>query len=302
MSAGTTATGERRYRVVHRTTYRYELPMTDGYTVAHLLPRDTPRQRVAESAVNVMPEPTERDEHVDAFGNRVTQFGVHHPHDELVVEAVSTVGVDGPMPIDEVESWNDVAARVDLLRGDEAIDVGPFRARTRFVDINRVGAELAAIAYRSFTPGRGIAEAAADLCHQIYDEFKYDSTATDVSSPLADVLTSRRGVCQDFAHLAAGCLRSIGLAARYVSGYIETTPPAGRDRLVGADASHAWCSIWTPSAGWIDFDPTNDHFPTRRHVTVAWGRDYADVTPVRGVVIGPSRAQTLDVAVDVALI
>ena len=154
----------------------------------------------------------------------------------------------------------------------------------------------------SFTPGRGIVEAANDLCHQIYTEFTYDSTATDVSTPLADVLTSRRGVCQDFAHLAAGCLRSIGLAARYVSGYIETTPPAGRDRLVGADASHAWCSIWTPSAGWIDFDPTNDHFPTRRHVTVAWGRDYADVTPVRGVVIGPSRAQSLDVAVDVALV
>jgi transglutaminase-like putative cysteine protease len=293
---------ERQYRVVHRTTYRYELPMTDGYTVAHLLPRDTPRQRVAESVVNVTPEPSERDEHVDAFGNRVTQFGVHHPHDELVVEAVSTVGVDDPMPIDDVESWNDVAARVDLLRADEAIEVGPFRARTRFVDVDRVGADLAAIAYRSFTPGRGIAEAANDLCHQIYTGFTYDSTATDVSSPLADVLTSRRGVCQDFAHLAAGCLRAIGLAARYVSGYIETTPPPGRDRLVGADASHAWCSIWTPSAGWIDFDPTNDHFPTRRHVTVAWGRDYADVTPVRGVVIGPSRAQTLDVAVDVALV
>lgn len=293
---------ERRYRVVHRTTYRYESPMTDGYTVAHLLPRDTPRQRVAESVVNVTPEPSERDEHVDAFGNRVTQFGVHHPHDELVVEAVSTADVDDPMAIDEVEAWNDVAARVDRLRGDEAVEIGPFRARTRFVDLNRFGAELAAIAYRSFTPGRGIAEAATDLCHRIFDEFTYDSTATDVSSPLADVLESRRGVCQDFAHLAAGCLRSIGLAARYVSGYIETQPPPGRERLVGADASHAWCSIWTPSAGWIDFDPTNDHFPTRRHVTVAWGRDYADVTPVRGVVIGPSRAQTLDVAVDVALV
>ncbi len=293
---------QRKYRVVHRTTYRYESPMTDGYTVAHLLPRDTPRQRVAESVVNVTPEPSERDEHVDAFGNRVTQFGVHHPHDELVVEAVSTADVDDPVPIDDVESWNDVAARVDRLRGDEAVAIGPFRARTRFVDLNRVGAELAGIAYRSFTPGRGIAEAANDLCHRIFDEFTYDSTATDVSSPLADVLSSRRGVCQDFAHLAAGCLRSIGLAARYVSGYIETDPPAGRDRLVGADASHAWCSIWTPTAGWIDFDPTNDHFPTRRHVTVAWGRDYADVTPVRGVVIGPSRAQTLDVAVDVALV
>jgi transglutaminase-like putative cysteine protease len=291
----------RRYRVVHRTTYRYESPMTDGYTVAHLLPRESFRQRVAESVVDVTPEPSERDEHVDVFGNRVTQFGVHHPHDELVVEAVSIVDVDDPMPIDTGESWNDVVTRVDALRGDDALDIGPFRARTRFVDVDRVGADLAAIAYGSFTPGRAITEAAHDLCHRIFTEFTYDPTATDVSSPLADVLASRRGVCQDFAHLAAGCLRSIGLAARYVSGYIETTPPAGGERVVGADASHAWCSIWTPSAGWIDFDPTNDHFPTRRHVTVAWGRDYADVTPVRGVVIGPSRAQTLDVAVDVAL-
>lgn len=300
--SGIAGSGERHYRVVHRTTYRYALPMTDGYTVAHLLPRGTPRQRVPESVVNVTPEPSERDEHVDALGNRVTQIGVHRPHDELIVEAVSTVHVDDPTPIDDAESWNDVVARIDALRGDAAIDVGPFRARTRFVDVGRVGAELADIAYGSFTPGRGIVEAASDLCHRIFEGFTYDSTATDVSSPLADVLGSRRGVCQDFAHLAAGCLRSIGLAARYVSGYIETTPPPGRDRVVGADASHAWCSIWTPSAGWIDFDPTNDHFPTRRHITVAWGRDYADVTPVRGVVIGPSRAQTLDVAVDVALI
>ncbi len=292
----------RRYRVVHRTTYHYKSPMTDGYTVAHLLPRDTPRQRVAQAAIRVTPEPSELDEHVDPFGNRVSQFGVHHPHDALVVEAESIVDVDDPAPITDVAAWNDVAARVDGLRGDDAIEIGPFRARTRFVDIDRVGAELAAIAYASFTPGRAIAEAAQDLCHRIFTGFTYDPTATDVSSPLVDVLTSRRGVCQDFAHLAAGCLRSIGLAARYVSGYIETNPPPGRERVVGADASHAWCSVWVPSAGWIDFDPTNDHFPTRRHVTVAWGRDYADVTPVRGVVIGPSRAQTLDVAVDVELI
>ena len=136
---------------------------------------------------------------------------------------MSTVDVDDPKPIDDVESWNDVAARVDGLRGDEAIDVGPFRARTRFVDVDRVGADLAAIAYASFKPGRGIAEAANDLCHQIYTGFTYDSTATDVSSPLVDVLASRRGVCQDFAHLAAGCLRSIGLAAQYVSG--SSRPP-----------------------------------------------------------------------------
>ncbi|MGH9133895.1 MAG: transglutaminase family protein [Ilumatobacteraceae bacterium] len=290
----------RRYRVVHRTTYRYASPMNDGYTVAHLLPRATPRQRVEDASITVTPRPSELDEHLDPFGNRVTRFGVHHPHDELVVEAVSTVGVDDADPLVDAAPWNDVASRIDGLGGDDALEIGPFRARTRFVELDVVGAQLAEIAYGSFAPRRGIVEAAHDLCHRIFTGFTYDPTSTEISTPLTDVLLSRRGVCQDFAHLATGCLRSIGLAARYVSGYIETEPPAGQARLVGADASHAWCSVWTPSAGWIDFDPTNDHFPTRRHVTVAWGRDYADVTPVRGVVIGPATAQTLDVSVDVA--
>jgi transglutaminase-like putative cysteine protease len=133
----------------------------------------------------------------------------------------------------------------------------------------------------------------------IHESFEYDATSTDVSTPLSAVLTGRRGVCQDFAHLAAGCLRTLGLAARYVSGYMETEPPPGRPRLVGADASHAWCSVWVPQQGWIDFDPTNDRMPTNRHVTLAWGRDYGDVAPVRGVVIGPAVDQTLTVEVDV---
>ena len=133
----------------------------------------------------------------------------------------------------------------------------------------------------------------------IYETFEYDPTFTDVSTPLSAVLAGRRGVCQDFAHLAAGCLRSLGLAARYVSGYIETDPPPGRPRLVGADASHAWCSVWVPQLGWIDFDPTNDRLPTHRHVTLAWGHDYGDVAPVRGVVIGPAVDQALSVEVDV---
>ena len=276
--------------------------MTDGYTVAHLLPRDTPRQRVAESVVDVTPEPSERDEHVDAFGNRVTQFGVHHPHDELVVEAVEhrrrrRSDADRRRRVVERRGRSRRSACGATMRSRSARSG---RGRASSI-VDRVGAELAAIAYGSFTPGRAIVEAAHDLCHRIFDEFTYDSTATDVSSPLADVLASRRGVCQDFAHLAAG-VPALDRARRTVRERLHRDRRRRRavTALVGADASHAWCSIWTPSAGWIDFDPTNDHFPTRRHVTVAWGRDYADVTPVRGVVIGPSRAQTLDVAVDVA--
>jgi transglutaminase-like putative cysteine protease len=290
----------RRYRVTHRTSYRYDVAMVDGYTVAHLLPRETPFQRVESSTVNVEPEPAELDEYPDAFGNRVTQFGVHRPHDGLVVEAVSTVAVSGRPPIDDGPPWRDVADLVSDARGGDALDVAPFRASSQFVDLSRFGSTLHEIAGPSFTPGLGVVAVARDLCHRIFTEFVFDSTSTDVSTPLGDVLANRRGVCQDFAHLAAGCLRSFGLAARYVSGYIETRPPAGEQRMVGADMSHAWCSVWTPDAGWVDFDPTNDHLPTERHVTVGWGRDYADLSPVRGVVIGPSAGQSLKVSVDVA--
>lgn len=290
----------RRYRVTHSTTYRYDVAMTDGYTVAHLLPRETPHQRVDESGLRIDPLPAEIDEYPDVFGNRVTQFGVHRPHEGLMVEAASTVTV---MPRGELvgdEPWEEIAAAIGAARGDLAVSVVPFRGRSKFVDLRQVGADLHQLAIPSFTPGRGIVEATRDLCHRIFDEFVFDPTSTDLSTPLADVLAARRGVCQDFAHLAAGCLRSVGLAARYVSGYIETQPPPGEERMVGADMSHAWCSVWTSLHGWVDFDPTNDHLPTERHVTVGWGRDYADISPVRGVVIGPRSTQSLEVSVDVA--
>jgi transglutaminase-like putative cysteine protease len=290
----------KRYRVTHRTTYAYDVPMVDGYTVAHLVPRNTPFQQVETSAVHVEPEPAELDEYADAFGNRVTQFGVHRPHEGLVVEAVSTVAVASRPPVDDGPPWSEVVERVTGARGDDALTVVPFRASSQFVDLTRFGGTLRDIAAPSFSPGTGVVAVARDLCHRIFTEFVFDSTSTDLSTPLGDVLTNRRGVCQDFAHLAAGCLRSFGLAARYVSGYIETRPPAGGQRMIGADMSHAWCSVWTPHAGWVDFDPTNDHLPTDRHVTVGWGRDYADLSPVRGVVIGPSAGQSLKVSVDVA--
>jgi transglutaminase-like putative cysteine protease len=288
-----------RYRVSHRTTYRYTSPMTDGYTVAHLLPRATPWQHVEDATLDVEPVPDQLAEHEDVFGNRVVQFGVHRPHDHLVVEATSTVAVTPRPPLADDTPWERVAETVRVASGDDALLVGPFLGSSRFVDLAAVGDQLHAIATASFLPGRGVVDATRDLCDRIFTGFTYDPTFTELSTPLADVLTARRGVCQDFAHLATGCLRSVGLAARYVSGYIETDPVPGQPRLVGADASHAWCSVWTPLAGWVDFDPTNGHLPTDRHVTVAWGRDYGDVTPVRGVVIGPAAEQTLDVAVDV---
>jgi transglutaminase-like putative cysteine protease len=287
------------YRVSHRTSYAYAKPMTDGYTVAYLLPRPTPLQIVESAEVTVDPEPDERDERTDVFANRVLQIGMHHAHEALELHAESEVVVapaDDPRP---GEPWEVAAWRVHELRGGDALAVRPFAGRSQYVPLDELGAALRDIAAEAFTPHRPVVDGARDLCRYVSKTFDYDPASTDVSTPLSVVLDGRRGVCQDFAHLAIGCLRSLGLAARYVSGYIETDPPRRADRLRGAAASHAWCSLWVPQQGWIDLDPTNDRLPTNRHVTLAWGRDYGDVAPVRGVVIGPAAEQTLSVEVEV---
>jgi transglutaminase-like putative cysteine protease len=292
----------RRYRVLHRTTYWYGASMTDAYTVAHLLLRDTPWQLVESTAVQVTPDADRRDEYVDLFGNRIVQMGVHHLHDHVVIEAEGVARVVDRGEVVDDTPWEVVVAGLREVRGFDALEVGPFVGRSHHVDAPAIAWLLQDLVDTAFSPGRGVVDAARALCTAIFEGFVYDPTATDTSTPLVDVVTARRGVCQDFAHLAMACLRLVGLPARYVSGYLETEPPPGVERLVGADASHAWCSVWTPRAGWVDFDPTNGHLPVNRHVTAAWGRDYADVTPVRGVVIGPNAQQRLEVAVDVALL
>lgn len=293
-----TVTGVRRYRVRHSTTYSYGTEMTDGYTVAVLSPRATPAQRVVSEHLEVTPEADEWDERIDQFGNRVTQIGLHRPHDRLAVTSVSEIDLDPVIEPDDDTPWEDVVVAAEALRGVDAIEVRPFRARSRHVDTVAGGA-LGRLVGEAFTPGESIIAVARRLCSAIYENFEFDPTFSEVSTPVAQVAEARRGVCQDFAHLALAALRSVGLPARYVSGYIETDPPEGQPRLVGADASHAWASVWTPRLGWVDLDPTNGHLPVARHVTVAWGRDYADVTPVRGVVIGPATEQSLSVEVDV---
>ncbi len=292
-----TARTSTRFEVVHRTEYRYSLPMSDGYTVAHLLPRVTPLQRVVSAAIDVDPQPDEYEEHVDLFGNRVVRLGVHRPHDRLVVTGRCTIDVDpAPDPGAAVTPWRRVAELVRTARGDRASEVGPFAAHTSATpDL----AELDELVGDVFAADDALVDVVRSISTRIHREFVFDPAFSDVSTPLAEVFAARRGVCQDFAHLMTACLRSRGLAARYVSGYIETVPPPGQPKLTGTDASHAWCSVWSPDAGWIDADPTNDQVPPCRHVTVAWGRDYFDVTPVRGVVIGPAAQQTLDVGVDV---
>jgi transglutaminase-like putative cysteine protease len=283
-----------RYRVSHRTAYRYARPMARGNTVAHLVPRDTAWQSVVGSEVTVDPSPDQRDEWTDVFGNRVLQFAILRAHEAMTITSTCEVDVQVPARPECPLTWEQVAAWTDP-------SVDAFRAPSPLATANGGGRELQRLAADAFLPGRNVVEAVEMLTAMIFHEFVFDPSFSDVSTPLGQVVTARRGVCQDFAHLALACLRAVGLPARYVSGYLETEAPPGQQKLVGADASHAWCSVGLPGvpAGWLDLDPTNDQVPPRHHVTVAWGRDYADVAPVRGVVLGPPSDQQLEVAVDV---
>lgn len=290
-----------RFHITHRTTYRYGLPMADGYTVAHLLPRDTPWQRVLSAGLEVTPAADEREEHQDRFGNLVVRLGVHQRHRSLDVTSRCEVEVS-PMPDPQGPdagpdmAWTEAARAAAAARGDAALEVGPFLAITAATPSL---AALDELTEGVFAADRPLAEVVGALSRRLFEEIRFEGGATDVTTPLDVVIAERRGVCQDIAHLMLAACRRRGLAARYVSGYLETDPPPGQPKMIGSDASHAWCSVWSPVAGWIDVDPTNDQMPPRRHVTVAWGRDYFDVTPVRGVVVGPACAQELEVGVDV---
>ena len=293
-----------RYQVSHRTSYSYGLPVTDAYSVACLLPRDRHFQEVVHSHVVATPTPDEYIETRDVFGNHVVQLGVHHRHDAFEITATSVVDTQLPTVPATTDAWEAVARTSAGLRGRPAIKIGPYRAATQASAPTRRADLLGALAGRIFTPGRPIIEAVTDLSREIFENYAFDPTATDWATPLDTVLEQRRGVCQDFAHLATAVLRWVGLPASYVSGYIETDPPPGEVKSIGADASHAWCSVWVGpddegAGGWLDIDPTNHQVPPSRHVTVGWGRDYADVAPVRGVVLGPGSNQLMDVAVDV---
>lgn len=282
------------YRVTHRTEYAYAAKATLGHNEARLIPRDLPHQVCSISRVNVEPAAASYRERVDFFGNQVSYFSVEEPHDRLAITATSEVRVSAPATAGKDRPWDEAVQKAGILDGD-GVAACFFMFDSPLVAQDEA---LADYARPSFPAGRPLLEAADELMRRIYADFEFDPESTTVSTPLKTVLQLRRGVCQDFAHLALGCLRSLGLPARYVSGYIETLPPPGKERLVGADASHAWFSVFAPACGWVDFDPTNGIRPADRHITVAWGRDYSDVAPLKGVIFGGG-THVLDVMVDV---
>lgn len=288
-----------KYHVFHGTTYRYSQPVSLCHNQVHLTPRTTGRQTCLQSAVMISPAPSSQSGWTDTFGNHVQFFSVETPHDELQVVARSEVEVTlapaGSLQLQPAPTWEVIRQHLQSPQGEEWLAAAQFCTPSTFV---HPSAEALDYAAASFPPGRPILDALLDLTSRIFHDFKYDQNATGVFTKPAEVFRSRRGVCQDFAHLQISCLRSLGLAARYVSGYLVTQPPPGTPKLVGADASHAWLSVYCGDAGWIDFDPTNNLIPDLRHITLAWGRDYADVCPIQGVLIGGGQS-TLSVAVDI---
>jgi transglutaminase-like putative cysteine protease len=277
------------YVVVHETSYEYDHPVGLSRQIVHLAPRVTSWQAVHAHALHVVPTPEILGTSLDAFGNPVTSLCIEADHGSLSVRAESWVDVTArDYPADAATApWDEVRARLAYQAGRRPQPSDLEAARYLFESARvRNKRELAAWASTSFPPGRPLLEGVRALMKRIHGELTFDPAATTVSTPVMEVFERRRGVCQDFAHLMLSCLRSIGLAARYVSGYLLTRPPPGRPRLVGADASHAWVSVYCPPYGWVDADPTNGVFPSLEHVTLGWGRDYDDVIPLRGVLLG----------------
>jgi transglutaminase-like putative cysteine protease len=285
------------YDVRHQTTFSYGQTVSVAQHVLHLMPRESARQRRVAFLLNIDPEPTQQKASRDFFGNDVHYLTLQEPHKKLLVESRSRVDLRAAEhPLDSVQSqpWEQTASALTAAQ-PEAFEAQQFAFDSPYITGDR---EVRAFALQSFQPGRPVLDAAMDLTGRIFTEFEYQGGVSDVSTPVRQVLKMRKGVCQDFAHLQIACLRTLGLAVRYVSGYLMTHPPEGQTKLVGADASHAWLSLWAGPAGWVDFDPTNNVVPATEHITVAWGRDYGDVSPINGFIIGGG-AHEVRVAVDV---
>jgi transglutaminase-like putative cysteine protease len=287
-----------RYLITHKTAYEYSDTVGQSYNEARLLPRLCQHQNLISARLEISPTEADYRIHEDFFGNQVAYFSINEPHQKFSITAISEVQIFsqvGQLNFGQGTSWEAVQ---EILKHDRRLEVQDARQYVLDSPFVISSSKLADYARPSFSAGRPLMEAVYDLMRRIHVDFTFDPEFSTVATPLHTVLDHRRGVCQDFAHLAIGCIRSHGLAARYVSGYIETIPPPGEEKLTGADASHAWFSVYLPDVGWMDFDPTNNQIPSDQHITVAWGRDYGDVTPLKGVIFGGQNHE-LKVSVEV---
>jgi transglutaminase-like putative cysteine protease len=277
-----------RYQIFHDTHYHYDSPVSLAQQLAHLWPRSCTWQRCTDQQLLISPQPTTRRDELDVFGNPLTRLAFERPHDELLVNASLTIEVL-PRPALDFRlspAWEETRKALSYSSqplSTELLEACRYRFESPYVHLKRNFVEFSA---SCFPAGRPLLLGVQALMEKIFSEFTFDAEATQVATPLVEVLERRRGVCQDFAHLMLACVRSRGLAARYISGYLLTQPPPGQPRLIGADASHAWVSVYCPVLGWVDFDPTNNVQPALEHITLAWGRDFSDVSPLRGVILG----------------
>jgi len=291
----------RQYRVEHATTYRYSDPVMLSHQQLHLAPRLLDYQRIHEHEIVIKPAPTQQRNIIDAFGNPVTEIAIEAAHTRLEIVARTTLAVMQRPMIDPTQSpaWETVREALGYRAAwhpePAILEATQFLFESPYARVKRT---LRTYASDCFVPGRPILTAATELMQKIHSEFKFDAAATNVTTPVMKFFEQKRGVCQDFTHVMISCLRSTGLAARYTSGYLLTRPAPGKPRRVGADASHAWVSLFIPGSGWVDLDPTNNLLPSLEHITIGWGRDFADVTPLRGVINGGGE-QTLEVKVTV---
>jgi transglutaminase-like putative cysteine protease len=286
-----------KFDVSHKTLYRYSSVVVQSQHLIHMSPRVTPWQAVRHHSLIVEPAPSLLSTDIDTFGNGVTVVEIEVPHKELVLHARSTIETSPRQKLSPATTtpWDRLHEKFCAPGSACDLEVVQYTCTSR---LTSASVEIADYALPSFAPGRPVLECAHNLTQRIFADFRFDSTATDVSTPLMHVFDQRRGVCQDFSHLALACLRAMGVPARYVSGYILTKPPPGQPKLQGTDASHAWIAVWCPEVGWVDFDPTNELIVTDEHITIAFGRDYDDVSPISGVLLGGDE-HTVVVGVDV---
>ncbi len=287
------------YEITHETDYYYSSNVSLCHNLAHLTARDCPWQTCLGHQLQISSPTAVSFDRTDYFGNVATFFTVQEPHRRLTITAINRVEVH-PRPVPAPAAtppWEAVAEMVRAGQGPEALDASQYLSDSHYITRDPALREYAA---PSFLAGRPLLEAVLDFTRRIFSEFRFDSSSRNFDTPLTELLQVRSGVCQDFSHFQIGCLRSLGLAARYVSGYLLTSPPGTQDRLVGADMSHAWVSVFCPGVGWTDVDPTNNVLGQDQHITLAWGRDYDDVSPLKGVILGGGR-QTIRVGVDVVI-